>query len=169
MTDENADEPVPAIRGRGGCCSSHRGGGVVLGLLAVWVLAGGFGTVARERIVVTGARAPLPSTPGLTAVYLTITDAGATSDELVGASTPAAHQTMLMGEHPGHGAGAMQRVAGVLIPAHGSVALGPFADDDIMLLDAGSLRLGETVTVSLTFRTLGTIAVPVRIVAPGSV
>lgn len=142
-------------------------GAAVLALLAVWVLGGGFDTLARERIEVVDARAPMPSTPGLTAVYLTITDSGAASDELIGASTPAAHEAMIMGEQQVEGGGVMQRLPAVSIPAHGSVSLGPYTDD-IMLQDPGSLHVGESVTLTLTFRTLGTVDVPVRIVAPGA-
>lgn len=140
---------------------------LVLGLLVVWVLSGGFGTIARERIEIADARAPLPTTPGLTVVYLTVTDTGADGDELLAASATEARTGMLMGNQDSGGAGVMTRLAEIPIPAHGSTALGPYTRD-IMLENVATLHVGQSLTLTLTFRTLGTLTVPVRVVAPGS-
>jgi copper(I)-binding protein len=140
---------------------------LVLGVLIVWVLSGAFGTVARERIEIADARAPLPTSPGLTAVYLTVSDTGAEGDELVSAQAADAQTTMLTGEREHGGAGVMTRLTGITIPAHGSVTLGPYTED-IMLEGVRPLRVGQTVTLILTFRTLGTLTVPVNVVAPGA-
>ena len=140
---------------------------VVLGVLVVWVLTGAFGTVARERIEIADARAPLPTTPGLTAVYLTMSDTGAEGDELLSAETSGARTTMLTGDRERDGAGAMTQLAGITIPAHGKVELGPYTED-IMLEGVRPLHVGQTVMLTLTFRTLGTVTVPVNVVAPGS-
>lgn len=140
---------------------------VVLIVLAAWVLGGGFGTITREHLEILDARVPLASTPGLTAVYLTVRDTGAEGDELLSASSPGVHDAMLMGEHDVAGAGVMERVDGIAIPAHGSVALSPFADD-ITLEGTGPLRVGRTVTLTLTFRNVGTVTVSALVVAPGT-
>jgi copper(I)-binding protein len=142
--------------------------GTVLVVLAVWVLLGGFGSVARERIDVLDARMPLPSTPGLTAVYLTIQDSGAQGDELTAASAPGVHETMLMGDVKLAGAGEMKRIDAISIPANGSVSLGPYTADIALEGVGGSLRVGQTVELTLTFRTLGTVTVPVRVAPSGT-
>lgn len=140
---------------------------VVLGVLVVWVLTGGLGTVARERIEIADARAPLPTTPGLTAVYLTVSDTGAEGDELLSAEASGAQTTMLTSNQEHGGAGVMTQLTGITIPAHGVVELGPYTED-IMLEGVRPLRIGQSMTLTLTFRTLGTLTVPVSVVAPGS-
>ena len=140
---------------------------VVLTVLVVWLLTGAFGTVARERIEIADARAPLPTTPGLTAVYLTVRDTGAEDDELLSAEASGVQTTMLTGNQERDGAGVMTRLTGIAIPAHADVELGPYTED-IMLEGVRPLHVGQTMTLTLTFRTLGTLTVPVSVVAPGS-
>lgn len=143
--------------------------GVVLALLAGWVATGGFGTIARERITVQGAAVVVPSTPGLTAAYLTISDDGAHSDELVSVSTPVATQSMLMGESESAGAGVMRQLGGIAVPAHASVTLGPYTEDvQLSGISASQLTLGRTIPLTLTFRNLGPITVQARVIASGT-
>lgn len=142
---------------------------VVLALLAGWVATGGFGTIARERITVLDAAVAMPSTPGLAAAYLTISDSGAHADELVSVATPDARQSMLMGDSQASGAGVMRQLTGIAIPAHSTVTLGPYTTDiQLTGFGAAKLKLGGTIPLTLTFRDLGPVTVQARIVAPGT-
>ena len=142
---------------------------VVLALLVGWVVGGGFGTIAREKITVLNAAVAMPSTPGLTAAYLTISDSGAHADELVSVATPAARQSMLMGDSQAAGAGVMRQLTGIAVPEHSTVTLGPYTDD-VQLTGVGSaeLKFGATIPLTLTFRDLGPFTVQARVVAPGT-
>lgn len=142
-------------------------GASVLVLLTGWVLAGGFGTLAREHIDVLDARIPRPSTPGLTALYLTLRDTGPEADALIAVSTPDARVAMLMADRDADGSGVMEHVASITVPAHGAVALGPYTLD-IVLEDTGTLHVGQDVPLTLTFRTLGTVTADARVVAAGA-
>jgi copper(I)-binding protein len=142
---------------------------VVLALLAGWVATGGFGTIARERITVLDAAVAMPSTPGLTAAYLTISDSGAHADELVSVATPDAQESMLMGDSKSAGAGVMRQLTGIAVPAHSTVTLGPYTTDiQLTGLGTAKLKLGGTIPLTLTFRDLGPVTVQARIVAPGT-
>lgn len=142
---------------------------VLLGLLCFWVAGGGFGTLARERLQVTGAIVPVPAAAGQTAVYLTIANTGAQADELLSVTTNAAAGAMLTGNAVGAGksAGSMTELSGITVPAHGTVVLGPFADD-IMLMRPQHLAVGASIELTLHFRVLGEVAVTARVVPPGT-
>lgn len=142
-------------------------GALLLGLLAGWVGLGGFGTLVRERLEVTGATVPVPASPGVTAAYLTISNTGADADQLLAVSTGAARQALLTRNTVNGASGGMIGLSALTVPGHGSVALGPFGTD-IMLVDPGPLTAGHTVTLHLEFRRAGTLTVNALITAPGS-
>jgi copper(I)-binding protein len=136
-------------------------------VLTSWVASGGFGTVARVRIDVVSATVPVPATPGLTAAYLTIRNNGDEADELLSVTTPSAGQTMLAENSATGASGAMTRLSGIEVPAHGSADLGPFGTD-IMLMDARPLHVGQTVTLVLDFREAGEVTVQATVTPPGT-
>ena len=131
---------------------------VLIGLLSAWVSAGGAGTIARVRIRVTLAAIPMTSfarpagrrTSAHT--YLTIRNMTAETDELTGASSPAARRAT---------------VSPVTIPAHATVTLTPFGPD-VTLSGARRLVTGERVLLTLIFRRAGRVTVEAEVTAPGT-
>lgn len=144
-------------------------GALLLALLWAWVAGGGLGTIARVRLQITGAIVPLPATPAATAAYLTIRNTGAEADELLSVATDSAQRTMLADNTGASGAtsGSMVELKGITVPAHGTVVLGPYADD-IMLMQPKSLSVGQTVVLVLDFRTLGQVTVDAKVAPLGS-
>jgi hypothetical protein len=146
--------------------------GVLTGLLAAWVLAGGAGTISRVRIQVTQAAIPMTSfaahgSAGRTAGYLTIRNLSAAPDELTGASSPAARRVILSRHGSVDVADGRGPSAGTLtIPARGSVTLTPFGPD-LVLAGAGGLRAGQLVPLTLNFRRAGHVTVMATVTAPG--
>ena len=136
-------------------------------LLTCWVVSGGFGTVAQVRLDVVGATVPVPATPGLTAAYFTVRNSGDQSDELISVRTADAAQSMLIENPTGGASGRMTPIQGVDIPAHGSATFGPFGDD-IMLTGVPQLKVGQTVTLVLTFRDVGDVTVQATVTPPGT-
>jgi periplasmic copper chaperone A len=103
--------------------------------------------------------------PGVTtaAVYVTIRNAGA-ADRLVSGASPAARQVTLHAEVEENGVQHMRPLAGIEVPANGSVELAP-GRMHLMLVDIGApLAPGTTITVTLHFENAGdvTLEVPVR-------
>jgi copper(I)-binding protein len=144
-------------------------GALLLTLLWAWVADGGFGTIARVRLQITGAIVPLPATPDATAAYLTIRNTGAAADELLSVSTASAQRAMLTNNAAtsGTAAGSMAELKGITVPAHGTVVLGPYADD-IMLMQPKKLAVGQSVVLDLDFRTLGQVTVDAKVAPLGS-
>lgn len=136
-------------------------------VLTYWVIGGGFGTIAQVRIGVSNASVPVPATPGITAAYFTLHNSGAQPDELLSVRTSAAAQSALINNPTTGASGRMSTIEGVEVPAHGSVTLGPFGDD-VMLTGVQPLKAGQTVTLILTFRTVGEITVEATVTPPGT-
>ncbi len=134
---------------------------LLLALLVTWVLAGGGGTINRERIRVTQAAVPMPSflSSGITRhrapVYLTLSNLAGTSDELVAASSPAAARIVIGPGGP------------VTIPARSTISLSPFGPD-LVLISPRRLITGQQVLLRLRFRHAGTILVDASVTAPGA-
>jgi hypothetical protein len=142
---------------------------LLLALLYGWVADDGMGTLARVRLQISAAIVPMPATPEATAAYLTIRNTGAEADELLSASTASAASTMLAANAaaPGAGAGAMTQLGGIPVPAHGSVTLGPYADD-ITLMSPAKLSVGQTVVLVLDFRVVGQVTVDATVAPVGT-
>lgn len=140
---------------------------VLICLLTYWVVSGGFGTIAQVRISVTDATVPAPATPGATAAYLTIHNTGAEPDELLSVRTSAAARSALINNPTSGASGTMNVLQGIDVPAHGTATLGPFGDD-VMLTGVRKLTVGETVTLTLTFRHIGDVTVTATVTPPGT-
>jgi hypothetical protein len=174
ITTTTATEPAPRTRtlavGLGRAAVAPLITGVLLlALLGAWVAGDGLGTIARVHLAITGAIVPLPATPEATAAYLTIRNTGAEADELLSVSTASAQRAMLTGNAAtaGTAAGGMTELTGITVPAHGTVVLGPYADD-IMLMQPKNLALGQTVVLILDFRVLGQVTVDAKVGPLGS-
>jgi copper(I)-binding protein len=139
----------------------------LLGLLSAWVATGGAGTVSRVTIRVGQAAVTLPSSsaPDVAESYLTITNLGG-PDTLLSARSPAASRVVFV-RHAGSAAGPGITVRQVAIPAHGTLSLSPFGLD-IVLQDPGSLTVGASVPLVLTFRHAGRVTVDATVTPPGT-
>jgi len=145
---------------------------LITGLLAAWVVSGGAGSVTRIQIQITLAAVPMraylprqASTIHQAPTYLTIRNLSGKPDELLSASSPVARHVILTGP-PGR-SGARPAVAGLRIPAHGSVTLSPLSDDAV-LIDPAPYESDMTVLLTLIFRHAGRVQVDASVTAPGS-
>ncbi len=135
---------------------------VLVGLLTIWTVTGGAGTLRRVHVDVTLAAIPLSFRPGAgnalpyATTYLEIRNLGS-ADDLVGATSPFAREALLVrrGSAPmtAHG-----RLVQIPLPAGSALNLGPFGVD-LVLLRPRSLHIGEIVPITLDFRNAG----PVRV------
>jgi copper(I)-binding protein len=101
---------------------------------------------------------------GRGAVYFRITNSGAVADALIGASTPAA-RTVELHETVMEGAMAkMQPVPRIEVPAYGEQVLKPGGYHVMMFDFSEPLKIGDTISVTLTFEKSApmTISVPIR-------
>ena len=139
----------------------------LIGLLSAWVTTGGAGTVSRVTIRIGQAAVTLPSSsaPDQAATYLTITNLGG-PDTLLSARSPTAGRVMFV-RHNGSAAGPGIAVRQMAIPAHGTLSLSPFGLD-IVLQDPGSLTVGGSVPLVLTFRHGGRVTVYAAVTPPGT-
>lgn len=122
------------------------------------------GSAAAGPIQITDAYLPQPGSPDVAAVYFTVTDTSAETDTLLSAASAPSAQVTLMSETSSGNAESMSEITGgLLIPAHGSVALGP-GGYHVMLTDpAVPLKQGGTVALTLTFRHAGKVVLDVPI------
>ena len=134
--------------------------------------SGGAGSVTRIRVQVTLAAVPMraylprqASTIHQAPTYRTIRNLSGRPDELLSASTPIARHVILTG--PPGPRGARPTVAGLPIPAHGSITLSPLSDD-VVLVDPARYESDMTVPLTLVFRHAGRVQVDAAVSAPGS-
>ena len=139
----------------------------LIGLLSAWVATGGAGTVSPVTIRLGQAAVTLPaaSAPDEAATYLAITNLGG-PDTLLSVRTPAASRVVFV-RHAGSAAGPGIAVRQVTIPAHSTLSLSPFGLD-IVLVDPGSLSVGDSVPLVLTFRNAGRVTVDATVTPPGT-
>ncbi len=139
----------------------------MIGLLYGWVATGGAGTVSRVTIRVGQAAVTLPSSSsaGEAATYLTVTNLGG-PDTLLSVRSPGEGRVALV-RHTGSAAGPGVAVRQIPIPAHSTLSLSPFGPD-IVLLDPGSLSVGASVPLVLTFRNGGRLTVYATVTPPGT-
>jgi copper(I)-binding protein len=145
---------------------------LLVALLSAWVATGGAGTLARVRIQVSLAAVPMRAfTPqaaaaiGTATTFLTIRNLSDTPDELIAARSPIARRVVLTTRaDPG---GPRTAVAGLAIPAEGTLTLSPFGND-LVLADPAPFETSGTVPLILTFRHAGTVTVEATVTAPGT-
>jgi len=141
-------------------------GVVALGLAA----CGGSSLTSAPKVTVTGARTPLPASPDVGAVYLTIKNDSSQPDELLSVTSTVAAETMV---HHDVTTGNTE----TMIPA-GPITIGPGktlvlqpGGYHVMLMGLNRrLVVGEVIQVTLVFLRAGRITVDVPIVplVPGA-
>jgi copper(I)-binding protein len=141
---------------------------VLTGLLSAWVATGGGGTLRRMPLKFELAAISAPGTQGAgtaAATYLVIRNLGG-PDELLSARAPASGRIVLArrGIQPLSAGGGLPALA---IPARGTTSLSPLGAD-LVLISPGSLQVGQTVPVTLTFRHAGRITVQFLVTPAGT-
>jgi copper(I)-binding protein len=139
-------------------------GAVLLGLLSLWVISGGAGTINHVSIDITSASVATPAQaggPGLG--YLSVANLGS-ADRLISATTPDARRVEFV-EHEIGGGGPKRVLGDLAIPAHATVSLNPFTTD-IVLVGCKSLTPGQTMPLTLRFANAGEITVQAAITPP---
>jgi copper(I)-binding protein len=145
---------------------------VLIALLSAWVAAGGAGTLSRVRIQVSLAAVPMRAfTPqaaaavGTATTFLTIRNLSDTPDQLISARNPIARRVVLTTRTGPDGPRTV--VAGLAIPADGTLTLSPFGND-LVLADPAPFETASTVPLILTFRNAGTVTIEATVTAPGT-
>ena len=146
--------------------------GVVLtALLTAWAGSGGAGTLTRVRMQVTLAAVPMRAftaqaadAVGTAEVFLDIRNLSAVPDELIAVRTPIAGRVILTERGPG---GQQTQVAGLPVPASGSLSLSPFAGG-LLIEHPVPFEDMQTVPLTLVFRHAGQVTVDAMVTAPGT-
>ncbi len=143
---------------------------LLVALLSAWVATGGAGTLSRVRIQVSLAAVPMRAfTPkaasaiGTATTFLTIRNLSDTPDELIAARSPIARRVVLTTR--AGPAGPRTVVAGLAVPADGTLTLSPFGND---VQDPSPFETAGTVPLILTFRNAGTVTIEATVTAPGT-
>jgi copper(I)-binding protein len=171
--------PPPAVTGRSWLADLARSAAgpvicaiVLTGLLSAWVVSGGAGTLTRVSLQVSLAAVPMRAfTPQAAAkvttatTFLTIRNLSGTPDELIAASSPDARRVLLT--ERGGPAVPGTAVAGLQVPAHGTLTLSPFGAD-LVLQDPLPFETLPSVPLTLTFRHAGTVTIQATVTAPGT-
>ncbi|MFG2721484.1 copper chaperone PCu(A)C [Streptomyces sp. NPDC048416] len=134
-------------------------------LLTAYTTTGAAGD-APARISVGNARIFVPPNSENTAAFFDISNTGATDDVLTSVSSPQLGAVMLGRRVTKDGAGHMEPLGSLTIPARSSVRMTPYGVD-VMVADPPELKAGDTVRFDLFFRDSGrvsveTVTVPVR-------
>jgi periplasmic copper chaperone A len=122
-----------------------------------------------DSIEVANAWAPATgSSPTNSAVYMSLVDRGAKSDELVDASSPVAQKAELHVFNIGKGdVYGMQRVSGIEItPGSAATVLAPGGAHIMLESLKRPLRAGTTFPLTLTFQRAGQLQIEVRVESP---
>jgi copper(I)-binding protein len=105
---------------------------------------------------------------GAATTFLTIRNLSDTPDELIAARSPIAriarHVVLTTRAGP---SGPRTAVAGLAIPADGTLTLSPFGND-LVLQDPAPFETTSTVPLILTFRDAGTVTIQATVTAPGT-
>jgi copper(I)-binding protein len=145
---------------------------VLTGLLAVWVLTGGAGTIHRVQVQVSQAAVPArgftaaqATTVHSAGTYLTIRNLTGRADELTAVGSSVAGRVELTQRRTLTGPRTVVRE--LTVPAHGTLRLTPFGND-VILENPVAYENRGSVPLVLTFRHAGKIAVNATVSAPGS-
>ncbi len=118
---------------------------------------------------ITVSKAFVRATPGMVkngAAFMTIT--GKTADRLVKADTPAADHGELHTHIMDEGVMRMRQIPAIDVPAGASVDLKP-GGLHVMLIDLKQgLKQGDTVPLTLTFESCGTVSLVLPVMGPGA-
>jgi P-type Cu+ transporter len=142
---------------------------VLTGLLTGWAASRGAGTLTRVRIQVTLAAVPMRAfttqsadAVGTAQAYLVIRNLNTVPDQLIAARTPIASRVIFIQGGPG---GPQTRVAGLTVPAGGTLTLSPVTGG-LLIEHPAPFENRRTVPLTLVFRHAGEITVDATVTAP---
>jgi copper(I)-binding protein len=113
---------------------------------------------------VINAFLPMPASPSVAAVYLTVRNSGSSPDVLTEISTPDAQSSMLMTEAGSASTGTMQAQAELAIPGHGQATLTPGHDHAMLQNPTVTLKVGQRVPLTLHFAKAGALTIQIPVV-----
>ena len=122
------------------------------------------GHASIGRLTITGGYIPQPASPDVAAAYLTISNAGGTADSVTKLTTSVTGAVMAMNETDHDGVGTMTGLRTVTIPAHGRVSLTPGHSHLMLENPTSRLRVGQHVSIAITFAHAGTVTLIVPVV-----
>ena len=120
---------------------------------------------AADAITITGPVSRATPTGAPTAIgFMTITNAANMPDRLVSAASPAVDHVEIHEMAVTNGIMTMRQIPGGLaIPAHGSVALKPGSTHLMLIRPKAPFRVGDTVSVTLTFEHAGAVQADLKV------
>ena len=124
-------------------------------------MAGMDGMSPDMAIVVNGAYIRQPANGVNAAAYFTVFNTAATPDTLLSVASGAGAQTTVHTEAAG---GMQPSGGGLVVPAHGSLALTPGKGHVMIEQLYGPLLAGQTVNIELTFAQAGVVIVTARVI-----
>jgi hypothetical protein len=138
--------------------------------LALLVAALAGPATAESPIHVDNARARATIGSGHTsAIYLTLRNAGAAADRLIGVASEVAKSTELHTTIHDQGIMKMRPLDGVDVPAGGIAEFTPGADHIMLIGLKAPLKAGDRFTLTLRFEKAGEVVADVAVVAPGDI
>ncbi|RZU21790.1 copper chaperone PCu(A)C [Streptomyces sp. BK239] len=135
-------------------------------LLTAYTTAGAAGE-PPARISVSNARIFVPPNSENTAAFFDITNSGAAGDVLKSVSSPELGVTMLGRRVTKNGAGRMEPLESLTIPARSRVNMTPYGVD-VMVMNPPKLKPGDKISFDLWFRDSGQVTVEAVTVPPQS-
>src|SRR5690606_17581820 len=137
-----------------------------MALALLFALAGP--ATAQGPIHVENARARATIGSGHTsAIYLTLRNAGASADRLIGIASEVAESTELHTTIHDQGIMKMRPLEGVDVPAGGTAEFAPGADHIMLIGLKAPLKAGGRFALTLRFEKAGEVVTDVAVVAPG--
>ncbi|MDN7139937.1 copper chaperone PCu(A)C [Pseudomonas sp. JQ170] len=97
------------------------------------------------------------------AAYFTVHNTGSQADQLIGASSPRAQQSMIHAQSSSDGLMPMHHAPALTIPAHGEVTFQPGANHVMLTGMEQPLKAGEQFPLTLEFEHAGKVEVLVKV------
>ncbi|WP_171167369.1 copper chaperone PCu(A)C [Streptomyces sp. I05A-00742] len=138
---------------------------VTLGGLGAWTASGAAGRPAD--VTAEDARVLVPFGADDTAAFVRLRNRGDVDDELLSVTAPSARGAMLARTVVKDGAGNMEMIRSVPVPARDVLAMSPHGTD-IMITSPPRLKVGDRLPLTLRFRESGTVRVEAEVVRAGS-
>jgi copper(I)-binding protein len=115
-------------------------------------------------LTITGGYIPQPASTDVAAAYFTVTNSGSTADTITKVTTSVTSNVMAMTETDKGSVGTMTDLSTVTVPAHGSVSLTPGHAHLMLQNPTRSLKNGDKVSMTITFRHAGTLTLTLPVV-----
>ena len=120
---------------------------------------------AAGAVTITDAWVRAKEAGGTTAAYMQIANGGSADDQLVNAAAPDVTMEASIHETTSDGSGmtGMQHVDAIAVPAGGTVALEPGGYHIMLMNLTKDLKVGDSVTITLTFDGAGEVQVTAEV------